>query len=196
MAEQANINVGVNIGEGAKSLRTLKQEFKDIQKDLDNVAVGTDAYKKKLQQLLKQKNIGSLVIILLVVIMIYLIVSYFTDVNNISSSVETITESEKQQSVETNDIGKELRDYEAKQEESLKSILKQIEGVGNVEVKINFDGSEVKVPAMDSTVQKSTTEETDGSSGKRVNNQETNGDTIVMTSKENGNEPFILKTDK
>jgi len=56
MAEQANINVGVNIGEGAKSLRTLKQEFKDIQKDLDNVAVGTDAYKKKLQQLANVKD--------------------------------------------------------------------------------------------------------------------------------------------
>jgi hypothetical protein len=51
MAEQANINIGVNVGEGAKSLRTLKQEFKDIQKELDNVAVGTDEYRKKLQQL-------------------------------------------------------------------------------------------------------------------------------------------------
>lgn len=56
MAEQANINVGVNIGEGAKSLRTLKQEFKDIQKELDNVAAGTDAYKKKLQQLADVKD--------------------------------------------------------------------------------------------------------------------------------------------
>lgn len=51
MAEQANINVGVNIGEGAKSLRTLKQEFKDIQKELDGLGAGTDEYKKKLQQL-------------------------------------------------------------------------------------------------------------------------------------------------
>ena len=56
MAEQANINVGVNIGEGAKSLRTLKQEFKDLQKDLDNVAAGTDAYKQKLQQLANVKD--------------------------------------------------------------------------------------------------------------------------------------------
>lgn len=56
MAEQANINVGVNIGEGAKSLRTLKQEFKDIQKELDSVAAGTDAYKQKLQQLADVKD--------------------------------------------------------------------------------------------------------------------------------------------
>lgn len=56
MAEQANINVGVNIGEGAKSLRTLKQEFKDIQKELDSVQVGTDEYKKKLQQLADVKD--------------------------------------------------------------------------------------------------------------------------------------------
>jgi hypothetical protein len=56
MAEQANINIGVNVGEGAKSLRTLKQEFKDIQKELDNVAVGTDEYRKKLKQLADVKD--------------------------------------------------------------------------------------------------------------------------------------------
>lgn len=56
MAEKATVDIDVNLGEGAKSLRTLKQEFKDIQKELDNVKVGTDEYKAKLQQLADVKD--------------------------------------------------------------------------------------------------------------------------------------------
>lgn len=38
-------------GRGAKSLRQLKQEFKDLQKELQNTRVGTDEYNKTLQKL-------------------------------------------------------------------------------------------------------------------------------------------------
>jgi hypothetical protein len=56
MAEKATVDIDVNVGEGAKSLRTLKQEFKDLQKELDNVVVGTDEYKQKLQELANVKD--------------------------------------------------------------------------------------------------------------------------------------------
>lgn len=152
--------------------------------------------KKKFEELIKQKNISSLVLVLLVVVMIYLVVSYFSSVNNISNSVEANAEVNNTQFSPNSSDTVKMSEYEEKQEASLREILKQINGVGEVSVKINFESSEVKVPAIDKSSQKSVTEETDGEGGKRVNNQETDGDKVVMTSNQGGNEPLILKTDK
>lgn len=153
-------------------------------------------FKKKIEDIVKQKNIGMLIIILLVVIMIYFVVSYFTDVNNISSNVVSMN-TEDGSVVESNEGQVTVTgEYEKEQQESLKNILKQIDGVGNVDVIIHFEGSEVKVPAVDNNTQKSTTEETDGEGGKRVNQQETEGGKVVMSSSGGGNEPFILETIK
>lgn len=153
-------------------------------------------FKKKIEDIVKQKNIGMLIIILLVVIMIYFVVSYFTDVNNISSNVVSMN-TEDGSVVESNEGQVTVTgEYEKEQQESLKNILKQIDGVGNVDVIIHFEGSEVKVPAVDNNTQKSATEETDGEGGKRVNQQETEGGKVVMSSSGGGNEPFILETIK
>ena len=56
MAEQANIKVGVDIGDGTKSLKSLKDEFKSLQKELESTEVGTDKYNKTLQKLSSVKN--------------------------------------------------------------------------------------------------------------------------------------------
>lgn len=153
-------------------------------------------FKKKLEDIIKQKNISTLILVLLVVIGIYFFVSYFTSVNNISNSVVTMNTDDGKNNINNNEDSVVSGAYEKEQEESLKNILKQIEGVGNVEVKIHFEGSEVKVPAVDNNTQKSTTEETDGDGGKRVNQQETEGGKVVMSSSGSGNEPFILETIK
>lgn len=153
-------------------------------------------FKKKLEDIIKQKNISALIIILLVVIMIYFVVSYFTDVNNISNSVATMNTEDGSNDISNGGETAVTSEYEKEQEESLRNILKQIDGVGNVDVKIHFEGSEVKVPAVDNNTQKSTTEETDGDGGKRVNEQETEGGKVVMSSSGSGNEPFILETIK
>ena len=69
-------------------------------------------------------------------------------------------------------------------------------GVGDVEVMMSFENGEQKLPAYDKNSQKSTTEETDNQGGKRVNNQNTDGESIVMTTSNGNNEPFILTTYK
>lgn len=152
---------------------------------------------KKIGDFLKEGKIGKLIIALLVVIMIYLVVSYFINVNNITKSEKTSSEkvSEEIVSKETLEDSKILS-YQEKQEKDLKAILGKISGVGKVEVAINFESSEVRVPAIDNSSQKSTTEETDGEGGKRVNSQETDGDKIVMSNGQDGSAPVILRTDK
>ena len=72
----------------------------------------------------------------------------------------------------------------------------RLNGVGDVEVMMSFENGEQKVPAYDKNSQKSTTEETDNQGGKRVNNQNTDGESIVMTTADGNNEPFILTTYK
>lgn len=159
--------------------------------------MNTKKIKQYIQNLMKHKNINSLIIILLVVILIYFIVSYFYDVNNISNSKKVISQTLASEVEDKNkEDNEETKDYEKSQQKSLQNILKQIHGVGNVEVKINFDGSEVKVPAVENNNQKSTTEETDNEGGKRKSEQETEGGKVVMANNGNSNEPFILKTDK
>lgn len=153
--------------------------------------------KKKIANLFKQKNITNLIILLLLVIMFYLVVSYFTGVNNITKSEKTNLEKVSKEDMNSNSKkDSEVLSYQEKQEKDLERILGKINGVGSVDVVINFQSSEVKVPAVDNSSQKSTTEETDSEGGTRVNSQETDGDKIVMSNSSNGSEPVILKTEK
>ncbi len=154
-------------------------------------------FKDKMSKILKQKNITNLIILLLLVIMFYLVVSYFTGVNNITKSEKTNLEKVSKEDMNSNSKkDSEVLSYQEKQEKDLERILGKINGVGSVDVVINFQSSEVKVPAVDNSSQKSTTEETDSEGGTRVNSQETDGDKIVMSNSSNGSEPVILKTEK
>ena len=146
--------------------------------------------KEKLKKSLKQKNTKNLMLILLVVIMSYLALSYFSTVNHISNNEDSVKTSTSIYSLEEVES---ISAYEEKQQQDLKNLLEKMDGVGSVEVKINYESSEVKVPAVDSTTQKNTTEETDTEGGVRSNKEESNDDSIVMA---NGNEPLVLKTNK
>lgn len=146
--------------------------------------------KDKLQKSLRQKNIKNLILILLVTIMCYLSLSYFTNVNNISNSEDLNKSNVFTYSLEGVES---ISAYEEKQQQDLKNLLEKMDGVGSVEVKINYESSEVKVPAIDSNTQKNTTEEADTDGGVRNNTEVSSDDSIVMT---NGNEPLVLQTNK
>jgi len=61
MAIDIPFRADIDLGEGAKSLKSLKQEFKDAQQELDGLTVGTDAYVSSLKKLGKIKDdIGDL----------------------------------------------------------------------------------------------------------------------------------------
>jgi len=61
MAEEIAYKVSVDTGEGGKSLKTLKQDFKNAQTELDGLASGTKEYVKALEKLGSiRDNIGDL----------------------------------------------------------------------------------------------------------------------------------------
>lgn len=152
---------------------------------------------KEIKKILAQKQLKNLIAVCIVlgfalIAMNVLLPSSKTLSNNKVSSGVTA------KNTEDTSITKETdeKNYEEQQKTDLKNILKKMNGVGDVEVMMSFENGEQKVPAYDKNSQKSTTEETDNQGGKRVNNQNTDGESIVMTTADGNNEPFILTTYK
>ena len=52
------LKADLDIGEGAKSLKSLKQEFKETQKELDGLTVGSEKYVQTLKKLGAIKDDG------------------------------------------------------------------------------------------------------------------------------------------
>ena len=89
--------------------------------------------KEKIANLFKQKNITNLIILLLLVIMFYLVVSYFTGVNNITKSEKTNLEKVSKEDMNSNSKkDSEVLSYQEKQEKDLERILGKINGVTRV----------------------------------------------------------------
>lgn len=156
-----------------------------------------DKLKKELTKILGQKSLKNLIAVCLVLAFI-LIATNVLSPNSKSLSNNKLSSTTVQENVDNSEVTnkEDEKNYEEKQKTDLKNILKKMNGVGDVEVMMSFENGEEKVPAYDKSTQKSTTEETDNQGGKRVNNQNTDGSTIVMTTSDGNNEPFILKTYK
>ena len=89
-------------------------------------------------------------------------------------------ESEEQKSSEKDDL-----------ENQLTSILKQINGSGDVSVMITYDNSQEIEPAYNSSSTKETTSETDSSGGERTVETASENKTLVTSDSSN---PIVIKT--
>ena len=153
--------------------------------------------KKEIKKILAKKQLRNLMIVCIVLgfILIAMNVLLPNSKSLSSNKLSTTTTQEKVDNTATTEET-DAKNYEENQKTDLTNILKKMNGVGDVEVMISFENEEQKVPAYDKNTQKSTTEETDNQGGTRVNNQNTDGSTIVMTTSDGKNEPFILTTYK
>lgn len=125
---------------------------------------------------------------------ILLILSFILIAINIT--MPSIGEKSSKTKEQTIQNAEEVINYEEEQKKALINILKKIDGVNEVDVMINFESGEIKVPAYDKTEQTTVTEEVDGSGSKRINNQANDGSKVVMTKNGGTDEPFILQTYK
>lgn len=156
-----------------------------------------DKITKEIKKILAQKQLRNMIVVCIVLgfILIAMNVLLPSSKNLSNNKLSSKATSENVDNTEiSNEVDK--KNYEETQKADLKNILKKMNGVGDVEVMMSFENGEQKVPAYDKNTQKSTTEETDNQGGKRVNNQDTDGTTIVMTTSDGNNEPFILTTYK
>ena len=123
--------------------------------------------KNEVSKLFKNKYMGNILAVLLVIGFILIAITILAP-GLLNGKNEVLTE-ENNTKVNTT-----ASTYEDKQKIELTNILRKIDGVGEVDVMINFESGEEKVAAYDSTNQTTKTEETDT----------------------NGNSPVILKTYK
>ena len=145
--------------------------------------------KNEVNKLFKNKYMGNILAVLLVIGFILIAITILAP-GLLSGKDEVLTE-ENNTKVNTT-----LSTYEDKQKVELTNILRKIDGVGEVDVMINFESGEEKVAAYDSTNQTTKTEETDTNGGKRVSDQQNDTTKVVMSSESGGNSPVILKTYK
>lgn len=149
---------------------------------------------EELKNKIKNKKINNILVVCLILAFVLVAINVMLpSFGNVSTKSKTSSAPKAQQ---TSEEYMEQKDYENKQKAELKNILKKIEGVGEVDVMMTFESGERKVPAYDKNSQQSKTEENDTSGGKRINNVNSDGSTVVMTSKDGSNEPFILATYK
>lgn len=145
--------------------------------------------KNEVSKLFKNKYMGNILAVLLVIGFILIAMTILAP-GLLNGKNEVLTE-ENNTKVNTT-----VSTYEDKQKIELTNILRKIDGVGEVDVMINFESGEEKVAAYDSTNQTTKTEETDTNGGKRVSDQQNDTTKVVMSSESGGNSPVILKTYK
>ena len=145
--------------------------------------------KNEVSKLFKNKYMVNILAVLLVIGFILIAITILAP-GLLNGKNEVLTE-ENNTKVNTT-----VSTYEDKQKIELTNILRKIDGVGEVDVMINFESGEEKVAAYDSTNQTTKTEETDTNGGKRVSDQQNDTTKVVMSSESGGNSPVILKTYK
>ena len=151
-----------------------------------------DDLKKEMNNILSNKKIKDAVVVVLILAFLLIVVSFFTDTKKSEAKQtdsQVIVKSDEEKAMEMQN-----QKYEEKQKNELKSILKKMAGVGEVEVMMYFKSGEVKVPAVDDTNQVAETKENDSNGGTRTNTQKTDGSKVVMKTEDGNNEPVILQT--
>ena len=164
--------------------------FKDKLKKIfnkDNEEEGQEKSKRKIENL-----IVFAIILIITIISINLIWNgdkkESSDNNNTSSKI--LASSDKISNIDTGQTTENLISNEL--ENKLKNILSKIQGVGEVEVFINYSESSEIIPMYNENSQTSTTEETDTSGGTRKI-EETDSQKEIIFQENDGTKEIITQ---
>ncbi len=157
-------------------------------------------FKNKLKEIIKnedsdennKKKIENLIFFVILLIATIVMINYIW--NGKKSSNKTLTNTAgKQLAMTDNSSSTSIKDSE-NLEQKLESILSQIQGVGEVQVFINYSESSETVAMYNENTKTSTTEETDTSGGTRKV-ESTDSQKELVYQEENGEKtPIIQKT--
>lgn len=151
--------------------------------------------KEILDEFFKKKHINVLIVIIIIIVFLMTALNVIGSKSQNEKMKETIS-SDLEKEITNEKVNESKDEYELRQKEELTSILEDISGVGSVSVMMTFESGEVKIPAYNKDTQTSVTEENDSEGGKRVNEQKNDGSTVVMSTNDDGNEPFVIQTKK
>ncbi len=142
-----------------------------------------------------KKNTANLLIVFLVGVLILITINFLKN-SSTNTNVQALNDNKKNGSKPQKELtadDRAFQNYETSVQEKFKSTLEKIEGVGKVEVMVNFESGEEQVPAVNVNDSTNTTEEKDNEGGKRSSTQKNNGSTVVITNDGGKSEPLIVK---
>lgn len=151
---------------------------------------------EKKEPVQKLSRIKFLIAVCLILLFVLIVINIMSESNTIKSLLPGSKSNAVQTDAEQVQTSEQVLSYEQEQKTSLINILKQMDGVGDVDVMISFANGEEKVVAYDNTAQNSTTQESDTQGGTRVNNQNNDNQKVVMTQSGSSNEPFVTTVKK
>ncbi|NMM61377.1 stage III sporulation protein AG [Clostridium sp. P21] len=140
-----------------------------------------------------KKNRVNLFIVFLVGVLILITISFFKTSNTQISAQGTNVKNEDKEQQKSEDQDGDSEKYESTVQDKLKSTLEKIEGVGKVDVMVNFESGEEQVPAVNVSDSTNNTEEKDTEGGVRNSTQKNNGSTVVITNDGSKSKPLIVK---
>ena len=145
--------------------------------------------KKKVEDLFRKlsSNMYNFFIVFLIGVLLIVVTNFFSG-NDKSSMLAT---KDTDQGTQTFSI--DTSNYELNKNTELKNMLSVMQGVGRVNLMINFESGEELVPAINLNDVSSTAKENDGQGGVRITEQTNKGSQVVITNKGSGTEPLILK---
>jgi stage III sporulation protein AG len=95
---------------------------------------------------------------------------------------------------DTNTTSYNENTYISEMENKLKTVLRKVSGVGDVDVMITTKGSQEQVPLKDSSSTQESLNEEDGEGGSRSDTSAQREDSTVLVTNEDGNSvPYILQ---
>lgn len=157
--------------------------------------MGKKELKDAFTKIINDKKFLNVIVIALIIAFVLLAISFLSTTRK-KETKETISNTLESTENQNEMIENTMSTYEKNEIQTLKNLLSKIEGVGNVDVKINFKSGEVKVPATEENIQESVTEEKDSQGGTRSTTQQNEGSTVVMSGNGGNNEPYILQVNK
>ncbi|WP_075982264.1 stage III sporulation protein AG [Bacillus massilinigeriensis] len=89
-----------------------------------------------------------------------------------------------------------IKEYENRYENQLKEALEEINGVDDVIVVVNVDATEKKVLEKNTVTNSQTTEETDPQGGKRMIEEQSKDEQLVITNEGEKEGPIVVETKK
>jgi len=142
------------------------------------------------------KEIGLPKLIMIFIAGIIIILLSFPGIFGSKKSTDDSTQSVKndaQQNV-TYTTSYDTNTYITEMENKLKSILRKVTGIGEVEVTLTLKGSQVRVPLKDNPSTQESLNEVDGEGGSRTNNSVQREESTVLVTNEDGKSvPYILQ---
>lgn len=145
---------------------------------------------KKMKNPNFKLNIKNVVVIFLIGILIVLVASFFKDS---TPAISPKLSGSSSPGVSGSDNSTSVSDYENKVSNELSSFLEKVDGVGQVQVMLNFEAGEEQVPAYNDNKSTTQTGEKDNDGGSRTTTSSTDGTTVVQTTDGSQTKPLILK---